>query len=92
MCNHDYIVKDFSSTDNSYKIALCRHCFEIKNVIPRKSDEKSTEQSVWDKKDLRITRMSVLKAAVDLSISAQDYTLDNVKELAESMEKWVYRQ
>ena len=87
-CPHNYIVVDGASKDNAFKITICKTCLEVKTVIPR----NASPDTVWDIKDRRITRMSAIKSAVDLSISAQDYTLDNVKELAEAIEKWIYRK
>ncbi len=92
-CEHNYIVKDGASKDNVFKVTICTKCGDIPMVSPRfeeKSEKK--EETVWDVKDRRITRMSAIKSAVELSISAQDYTLDNVKDLAQEIEKWIYRK
>ncbi len=87
MCNHDLVVKDNTTGNNSFKITECKMCGDITNVVMR-----GDKETVWDVKDRRITRMSAIKSAVDLSISAEDYTLDNVKDLAGEIEKWIYRK
>lgn len=96
-CQHDLIVKDGFSDTNSFKISECKICGEIIKVILK--GEKPKEASVWDAKDLRITRMSVLKTASEIAIHCADFS-ENTKdklialvlEIGKELETWVYRR
>jgi hypothetical protein len=96
-CEHDYIVKDGASLNDTFKITLCKKCLEVKSVLPR--NEKPKEASVWDKKDRRICRESVLKPAVEVALweankhpEATGSLSEVVLIIAEQFEEWVYRK
>jgi hypothetical protein len=90
---HEWVLKDGASQNETYKIAVCKKCLYIGKVQPR--NEKPKEESVWDVKDRRITRMSVLKVAADCILKASEHTSCNPEDvcsLAEKYENWVYRR
>lgn len=86
-CTHEYVIKDGLSDTNSFKVEICSKCLSIKKVLPR--GDAPQKPSVWDSKDLRITRMSVLKTASEFMVGED---IEAVLKLAERLENWVYRQ
>ena len=95
-CEHSLKVSDkITSENNPCKVTSCTKCGEVIGVVIRDSRKEPT-QSVWDLKDRRIARMSVLKVASDLEIAnalrlnaSPDSSM--VLNIAGILENWVYR-
>jgi len=89
-CPHDWVIKDGNSDNNAFKITICSKCLTVQKVLPR--GEAPQKPSVWDSKDLRIARMSVLKVATDIvSKNSSVVLVNDVVNVAEQLENWVYR-
>ena len=100
MCEHDFVTKEWVSDTKAMKVIICAKCLLITNILisgetKKEPAAKTTEQSVWALKDLRIARMSALKPAADLVCQSQCGDLDKatemVKEIAKEFEAWIYR-
>jgi len=97
-CEHSYGWVSGGQGDTVWKLDQCSKCKDVRNVKYKEVRKEAFKEppSVWDKKDLRITRMSVLKTAGDLVSQTAPFDLDLAIAVtlatAEKLENWVYRE
>lgn len=99
-CTHNYIWKSLDRDTYVAKVGVCDKCgrMEVKYKEVGKQEPKA-EVSVWDKKDLRISRMSVLKTATDIVLAKDAIRAesnpnieDEAIEVARKLEKYIYEE
>jgi len=94
---HDYKWIGGQKDNKVFKTLKCS-CGDVADVVIKEVGKQETKQekSVWDKKDLRIGRMSVLKTASDIVIygSKVDATCieQEVIRVARVLEQYVYEE
>jgi len=97
-CEHSFGWVSGGIGDKVWKIDQCSKCGAIRDVKYKevRKQEPKKEKTVWDAKDLRITRMSVLKTAADIVIYGVKVDTPCVEQevirVARVLEQFVYEE
>ena len=97
-CKHEYVFRDCATDKHAVKLEQCKYCGEIKSVVIRGEEKVAEPLKKLPGTGEKITRMSVIKAAVDIisickgpEVLKVDNVLMVTKNISEDLENWVNR-